>query len=294
MSGAATEGRDTMGRATGRLDAGRGDRKSRHCAASLSDRLRTDHAPVHRLFSHDDYHARVKNRLLPFLLLVLGALHAAPALADYESIRREVQSGTLQPLAKILDDIQKRHPSRVIDVELERNGDGLRWYEVKLQTADGRRMEIYVDAETGREIRKPDAQDNILPMANVIRSLLQVHPGQVLNGELELAPGGAPYYVFHVLNPEGREALLRADARSGRLLGTPTVELGKASGFVALAPLLEQLEKRFSARVTEVELKVRRDQTHYYEVELQLDNMRSLELHVDARSGRLIDDDGKR
>ena len=294
MSGAATEGWDTMGRATGRLDAGRGDRKSRHCAASLSDRLRTDHAPVHRLFSHDDYHARVKNRLFPFLLLVLGALHAAPALADYESVRREVQSGTLQPLAKILDDIQKRHPGRVIDVELERNGDGLRWYEVKLQTADGRRMEIYVDAETGREIRKPDAQDNILPMAQVIRSLAQTHPGHVLNAELELAPGGAPYYVFHMLTPEGREALLRADARSGRLLSTPTVELGKASGFVALAPLLEQLEKRFSARVTEVELKVRRDQTHYYEVELQLDNMRSLELHVDARSGRLIDDDGKR
>lgn len=253
----------------------------------------TGHPAVHQLFSPRRYHPNVNTQLLPVLLL-LGTLCAGSAHADYEAIRREVQAGTLQPLARILEDVQKRHPGRVIDVELERNGEGLRWYEVKLQTPDGRRTEVYVDAVSGREIRKPDVQDDILPMALVIRALMQAHPGQVLDGELEVGPGGAPYYEFHLLNNEGREVLLRADARSGRLLNAPTVDAGTASSFMALPPLLEQLEKRFAARVTEVELKARRDKTHYYEVELQLDNMRSLELHVDARSGRLIDDDGRR
>lgn len=242
------------------------------------------------------YHAPVKTRLLPILwLTVLGALHAGPGRADYESVRREVKSGTLQPLAKILDDLQKRHPGRVVDVELERNGEGLRWYEIKLQTADGRRTELYVDAESGREIQKPDALlDDIQPMAGVIRALLQRHPGQVLNGELEQAPGESPHYQFHLLLADGREMMLRVDARSGRLLTAPPVDPSAAQGFAALPPLLEQLEKRFAARVTEVELKTRRDRTPYYEVELQLNSLRSLELHLDARSGRLIDDEGRR
>lgn len=224
----------------------------------------------------------------------MGALHAGACQADHESVRREVQSGTLRPLADILDDVQKRHPGRVVDVELERNGEGLRWYEIKLQTADGRKTELYVDAESGREIQKPDALlGDIQPMAGVIRALLQRHPGQVLNGELEQVPGETPHYQFHLLLADGREMMLRVDARSGRPITAPPVDPAAARGFVALPPLLEQLEKRFAARVTEVELKTRRDRAPYYEVELQLNSLRSLELHVDARSGRLIDEGGR-
>lgn len=91
---------------------------------------------------------------LRLALAALLALPLAPASAttpaEHESVRREVQSKRLRPLAEILQDVQQRHKGRVIDIELERGADGRRWYEIKL--ANGQRTEIYIDAVTGQDI----------------------------------------------------------------------------------------------------------------------------------------------
>ena len=58
-----------------------------------------------------------------------------------------------------------------------------------------------------------------------------------------------------------------------------------------LQRILEMLEKRYNARSTEAELKLNREQKVYYEVDLKLSSGRSLEVHVDARTGQLIGED---
>lgn len=212
------------------------------------------------------------------------------AQAEHDSVRRDVQSGKLKPLAEILSGVQRRHAGRIIDIELERGADGRRWYEIKI--LNGQRTELYVDAVTGQEIPKPDAASpHLLPMGTVVRQVLATHPGVVLKVELEDDPGALPYYELQLLGKDGRELLLRADAQTGRLIGEPPIQPALASRLLPVHRVVEALETRYKARATEAELKTTRSRRSYYEVDLQLDSGRSLEVHVDALSGEVIGED---
>lgn len=239
------------------------------------------------------YHARVNRAVVLLLLLSTWAADPAWAQAEHEQVRRDVQSGKLKPLAEILQGVQQRHRGRIVDIDLERGADGRSWYEIKIQ--NGQRMEVYVDAETGREIPRPDAfRRDLMPMAAVARRVLDAHPGLVLQVELEDADGSRPYYEFKLLGRNGRELLVRADARTGGLLAEPPVQPALAARLLPLPQLLESLEKRYDARATEAELKFGRNRRGYYEVELQTRAGRSVEVHVDALSGDLVDEAGLR
>lgn len=86
------------------------------------------------------------------LLGLAGLLPALPASAhgddDHERARAALRAGEVLPLVTLLERLQRSHPGRVLEVELERD-DG-RWvYEVKLLRADGQLLKLALDARNG-------------------------------------------------------------------------------------------------------------------------------------------------
>ncbi len=88
------------------------------------------------------------------LLLAGAALPpaAADARPDHERARAAVRAGEVMPLPQLLAQLQRSHPGQVLELELERD-DG-RWiYEVKLLQADGRLLELELDARTAQVLK---------------------------------------------------------------------------------------------------------------------------------------------
>jgi uncharacterized membrane protein YkoI len=96
------------------------------------------------------------------LLLCFGALAlgsgSARAEGDHERARQALAAGEILPLATILERVERSHPGRVLDVDLERDkgdkGDKAeaapRWvYEIKLLTPSGTRLKLQIDAKSG-------------------------------------------------------------------------------------------------------------------------------------------------
>lgn len=202
-----------------------------------------------------------------------------------------VGEGKLKPLADILVSVQQRYPGRVVDIDLEQGPDGRRWYEIKM--VNGQRTKLYIDALTGQEISEPGKEElGLVPLSQVLRALAVSHPGVVLEAELEGGHGAPLRYDIQVLGAQGQTAEVRVDARTGRVLAGPVVQPGAVKNLQPLDGLLEALEKRYKARVTEAELKFTRTQRPYYEVELVLESGRTMELRVDARTGYPLGEDG--
>lgn len=62
--------------------------------------------------------------------------------------RRMTDTEKLKPAADAIDVALARYPGEVLEVELELDTNGRRYYEVELRLADGRTLEVHVDAET--------------------------------------------------------------------------------------------------------------------------------------------------
>ena len=65
--------------------------------------------------------------------------------AQSDQARGGVQSGRLVPLSRVIEQISRRTPGRVLDAGLEGRNYRVRW-----ATDDGRRIDFIVDAETGQ------------------------------------------------------------------------------------------------------------------------------------------------
>lgn len=224
-------------------------------------------------------------------LLLLFPLAPAGAQIEHEQIRQEVISGKLKPLDEILQAVGKRHPGRIVDIDLERGPQGQRWYEITI--VNGQRIEIYVDAVTGEELRQPASnRSTLLPLSEILRRTLLSQPGTVVQAELEDADEPAPYYELTVLTASLQELVLRVDAQTGQPLNSYWPANAKSVQLTPLAPLLDELEQRYKGKVTEVELKPRAERNgSYYEIDLQLGTGRGMELHVDAVSGKVLDEE---
>lgn len=102
----------------------------------------------------------MKRILVPLMLILPVTVGGQEPLPDDLEIAREaVARGEILPLATILPDIQKQHPGRVIEVELELN-DGRRVYEIEIVTSDGRLIELDVDARTGTLVELEEEEDD--------------------------------------------------------------------------------------------------------------------------------------
>jgi uncharacterized membrane protein YkoI len=89
----------------------------------------------------------------PTALLLALALAATPAwTADQERARSARERGAALPLATLLPAIERELGGRMIEVELDDN-DGRLVYEIDLLLADGRVIELEVDARSGHWLK---------------------------------------------------------------------------------------------------------------------------------------------
>lgn len=94
----------------------------------------------------------LRSKGLAICLLSAVAMFAAGARADdghdHDVARRAVERGEIKPLAEILQMVRDRLPGEVAGVKIERKGGRL-MYELRIVGAQGRLLEVYVDAATG-------------------------------------------------------------------------------------------------------------------------------------------------
>ena len=94
--------------------------------------------------------------ILPCLLLCSLAVSARDL--DQDEALRLRQSGTIRPVAELMQAALQRHPAaRLLEVELE-EGRGRYVYEFELLTADGLVRELEFDAATGQLLK--DREDD--------------------------------------------------------------------------------------------------------------------------------------
>ncbi len=113
---------------------------------------------------------------MAFLSLAVMALAVAAASAawagrkgDHDRARAAVQAGEVLPWPTLLERLQRTHPGKVLELELEfedfaneraagrKSG---RWiYEVKLLKADGQLLKLEVDAATAEVLKSKRESD---------------------------------------------------------------------------------------------------------------------------------------
>lgn len=228
-------------------------------------------------------------KLLPALLIAL-LLPTAYAEEQYV-IRRAVEAGQLKPLAEILAGVQKTHPGKVLDVDLERDLNGRRIYEITVLKNDGQRSKLLVDAESGKELPHAATATPRLDMAQALRALLARHPGKVLELELKLTTGKRPIYEVQVILQDGQLREFVIDAHSGELIDGNGHRQEALKKLMPLPDLLGRLPARYRGIIHEVELEYDQDGRYFYEVEVRLDDGRVFELDIDAISGKLLNDE---
>lgn len=227
----------------------------------------------------------------PLVAIVLVLCCASVLAGEQDVVRREVEAGRIRPLADILQAVQASHPGKLLDVQLLPGPGGQRSYAVRLLQKDGSRTEVLVDAVTGQEVpaasRRPAG---ILPMTELLRRSEALRTGTVLEMELESAPGLRAVYEVRLLLPTGARQVLRLDAYSGEVVDLPVPDRATLGRLKPLAALLEQIESRHAARVTELELRREPTGAPYYDMALQTAQGRRLSLLVDATTGQVINE----
>ncbi len=88
-------------------------------------------------------------RLLPLLGLLLVRQVSASHAVDQDEVRRLRAGGAIVPLTQLVDDAQRRHAGRVLEVELKQRDGGYR-YEIEILDAAGIVRELIYDAVSGR------------------------------------------------------------------------------------------------------------------------------------------------
>lgn len=68
----------------------------------------------------------------------------APVPDDHTRVREAVERGEMVSLADLIADAQRRHPGRILEVELEGSE-----YEIEILTDEGVVMELEYDSATG-------------------------------------------------------------------------------------------------------------------------------------------------
>lgn len=87
--------------------------------------------------------------LLLTTALVALLLAADPVSArDHDRARRAVEAGEALPLDQIMRRVSNQYPGRLLDAELRERGNRLE-YRMRILGADGRVVELRVDARSG-------------------------------------------------------------------------------------------------------------------------------------------------
>jgi uncharacterized membrane protein YkoI len=100
-------------------------------------------------------------RLLPITLLLATALVTPLAHADddLDRLRDAVNRGEVMPLSALQDEVRRAFPGEIIGVRLDEDDDRFT-YEFKVLKANGRLVEIEMDAKDGRVLDVDNDDDD--------------------------------------------------------------------------------------------------------------------------------------
>lgn len=73
--------------------------------------------------------------------------------AEQTEARERVRGGDILPLPRVLGEIRRRTPGRLLDAGLETGPNGQPAYRIRWAAEDGRRIDYLVDARSGAVIR---------------------------------------------------------------------------------------------------------------------------------------------
>ena len=130
----------------------------------------------------------------------------------------------------------------------------------------------------------------IRPLATILAAVQARYPGRILDVELERARDGRRIYDIELVGPDGRKQDVHVDAATGEFVDS-RAGLSPGAGAMPLATILREVLARHPGRIIDVELERDRSDREVYEVELLREDGRSIELSIDAESGRILDDD---
>lgn len=115
-----------------------------------------------RLPPHPFTRRRLAAAMRPAAASILAAALAALAMAappadgtagaDNRRALAARQGGRILPLATLIAQVNAVIPGRLLEAELEEE-DGIEVYELRWQLADGRRLELEIDARDGRWLK---------------------------------------------------------------------------------------------------------------------------------------------
>ena len=98
-----------------------------------------------------------RRHLIRFASWMAAALVISPAIADrngeHEDARRAVELGEALPLVEVLAKVRGDLGGEIVGVSFERKRD-LWLYEFKVVEPSGRLVEVYVDAASGRVLKR--------------------------------------------------------------------------------------------------------------------------------------------
>src|SRR5450830_153278 len=121
-----------------------------------------------------------------------------------------------------------KHPGDVISLEAELD-NGKAIYEFDIKGADGKEVEVEVDAKTGKilevNLEVADASDPAfkakakITVEEAKKIALALHAGEVVESEFKIEAAGDPYYEVDVKTEDGKEGEVEVDAVTGKVVG---------------------------------------------------------------------------
>lgn len=229
------------------------------------------------------------------LALLLAAACQQPAHAhEQNAVREAVSTGRYKPLADILEIVEKQMPGRILEVDLEL--DRLRGpiYEVELLDNNNRKRELTIHAETGQLLELDDVpiiETQPLPLAQLLQSLLERHPGYIEEAELGPLTGQEAAYDVKIITEDGQRMNVMVDAITGQTLQNIPLNAQDVQRITPLPVLLDRTLQQYPGTVLDVELEHHDkpgQSPWYYDIEIRTQDGSILTLHVDVYSGAIL------
>lgn len=91
---------------------------------------------------------------LLLLMLLTGAIAQAESEKDHDRARELREAGVIVAVEPLIAEAKRRLPGRLLEIELEDEGDGKYVYEIELVDRKGIVREFFFDAKTGRFLKE--------------------------------------------------------------------------------------------------------------------------------------------
>jgi uncharacterized membrane protein YkoI len=136
-------------------------------------------------------------------------------------------------------------------------------------------------------VRQAVQAGKLKPLAEILQSVQTVHPGRVLDVDLESDDlSGRRWYEIKLLNKNGQRVGVYVDAVSGAEIRQPQAV---GAGVKPIAGLLRQLLAQHPGVVQQFELELTPERRQVYEIAILAADGREHRLVVDAISGKALD-----